>query len=118
MIIEEEVLNMVMKGKFKLYMCSREDTVDGHFAAWLEVKFKDASISYSQKFNDNGGMDKTVEFIARDKKTLKRLQKFVAPALDELKAIGEKYGVNFVISASLDKEEVPAAYQDAIKVAL
>lgn len=77
MIIEEEVLNMVMKGKFKLYMCSREDTVDGHFAAWLEVKFKDASISYSQKFNDNGGMDKTVEFIARDKKTLKRLQKFV-----------------------------------------
>lgn len=51
--------------------------------------------------------------------TIAKLEgKDVTPALDELTAIGEKYGVKFVISASLDKEEVPAAYQEAIKVTL
>lgn len=77
MIIEKEVLTMIMKGKFKLYLYSAEYAVDDKFWGWVEVKFKDASITYFQQFNDNGGIDKTISFIARDKKTLKRLQRFV-----------------------------------------
>lgn len=51
--------------------------------------------------------------------TIAKLEgKDVTPALDELNALSEKYGVKFVISVSLDKEEIPAAYQDAIKVTL
>ena len=34
--------------------------------------------------------------------------------LDQLSAIGETFKVSFIISMSLDKEEVPAAYQDKI----
>lgn len=51
--------------------------------------------------------------------TIAKLEgKDVTPALDELNALSEKYGVKFVISVSLDKEEIPATYQDAIKVTL
>ena len=38
--------------------------------------------------------------------------------LDQLSAIGEKFKVSFIISMSLDKEEVPATYQDKIVSAL
>ena len=38
--------------------------------------------------------------------------------LDRLSAIGETFKVSFIISMSLDKEEVPAAYQDKIICAL
>ena len=38
--------------------------------------------------------------------------------LDQLSAIGETFKVSFIISMSLDKEEVPAAYQDKIICAL
>jgi len=42
----------------------------------------------------------------------------VTSTLEQLVAIGESYGITFVISMSLDKEEVPAAFQDKISVAL
>ena len=42
----------------------------------------------------------------------------VSSALDQLISIGEKFNVKFIISMSLDKEEVPAAYQDKIVTAL
>ena len=42
----------------------------------------------------------------------------VSNALDQLISIGEKFNVKFIISMSLDKEEVPAAYQDKIITAL
>ena len=42
----------------------------------------------------------------------------VSSALDQLISIGEKFNVKFIISMSLDKEEVPAAYQDKIICAL
>nr|WP_296045810.1 twitching motility protein PilT [uncultured Blautia sp.] len=42
----------------------------------------------------------------------------VSSALDQLISIGEKFNVKFIISMSLDKEEVPAAYQDKIITAL
>ena len=42
----------------------------------------------------------------------------VTSTLEQLVAIGESYGITFVISMSLDKEEVPAAFQDKIRVAL
>ena len=38
--------------------------------------------------------------------------------LDQLSAIGETFKVSFIISMSLDKEEVPEAYQDKIICAL
>ena len=37
---------------------------------------------------------------------------------DQLSAIGETFKVSFIISMSLDKEEVPEAYQDKIICAL
>ena len=42
----------------------------------------------------------------------------VTGTLDQLKAVGEKFGVNFIISMSLDTEDVPAAFQDSIITAL
>ncbi len=42
----------------------------------------------------------------------------VTSTLEQLVAIGESYGITFVISMSLDKEDVPAAFQDKISVAL
>ena len=42
----------------------------------------------------------------------------VSSTLDQLISIGEKFNVKFLISMSLDKEEVPAAYQDKIITAL
>ena len=42
----------------------------------------------------------------------------VSSTLDQLISIGEKFNVKFIISMSLDKEEVPAAYQDKIITAL
>ena len=42
----------------------------------------------------------------------------VSSTLDQLISIGEKFNVKFIISMSLDKEEVPAAYQDKIICAL
>ena len=42
----------------------------------------------------------------------------VSSALDQLISLGEKFNVKFIISMSLDKEEVPAAYQDKIVTAL
>lgn len=42
----------------------------------------------------------------------------VTSTLEQLMAIGESYGITFVISMSLDKEDVPAAFQDKISVAL
>ncbi len=42
----------------------------------------------------------------------------VTSALTQLAAIGEKFAVTFVISMSLDKEEVPEAFQENIIVAL
>ena len=38
--------------------------------------------------------------------------------LDQLSAIGKTFKVSFIISMSLDKEEVPEAYQDKIICAL
>ena len=42
----------------------------------------------------------------------------VSSTLDQLISIGEKFNVKFIISMSLDKEEVPVAYQDKIITAL
>ena len=42
----------------------------------------------------------------------------ISSTLDQLISIGEKFNVKFIISMSLDKEEVPAAYQDKIITAL
>ena len=42
----------------------------------------------------------------------------VSSTLDQLISIGEKFNVKFIISMSLDKEEVPAAYQYKIITAL
>lgn len=39
-------------------------------------------------------------------------------ALEQLDAIGKKFGITFVISICLDKTEVPAAFQEQISVAL
>ena len=38
--------------------------------------------------------------------------------LEQLDEIGEKFGISFIISMSLDKEEVPAEFQDKIGTAL
>ena len=50
--------------------------------------------------------------------TAKLEGKDVTGTLDQLSAIGETFKVSFIISMSLDKEEVPAAYQDKIICAL
>lgn len=41
-----------------------------------------------------------------------------AGTLEQLESIGEKFNVSFIISMSLDKEEVPAEFQDKIGTAL
>ena len=38
--------------------------------------------------------------------------------LEQLEEIGEKFGISFIISMSLDKEDVPAEFQDKIGTAL
>ena len=50
--------------------------------------------------------------------TAKLEGKDATETLDQLSAIGEKFKVSFIISMSLDKEEVPATYQDKIISAL
>lgn len=42
----------------------------------------------------------------------------VTNTLEQLEAIGRKFGITFVISISLDQEEVPAGFQDKVSVAL
>ena len=42
----------------------------------------------------------------------------VTGTLEQLDDIGTKFGVSIVISISLDKEEIPAAFQEKIAVAL
>ena len=50
--------------------------------------------------------------------TAKLEGKDATETLDQLSAIGETFKVSFIISMSLDKEEVPDAYQDKIICAL
>ena len=50
--------------------------------------------------------------------TAKLEGKDATETLDHLSAIGETFKVSFIISMSLDKEEVPEAYQDKIICAL
>lgn len=42
----------------------------------------------------------------------------VTSTLEQLDAIGVKYGITFVISISLDKEEIPADFQEKVVVEL
>ena len=42
----------------------------------------------------------------------------ITDTIEQLNKIGEKYGISVVVSISLDKEELPAALQDKIAVAL
>lgn len=42
----------------------------------------------------------------------------VNSTLEQLDAIGTKFGISFVISISLDKEELPEAFQDKVQVSL
>ena len=42
----------------------------------------------------------------------------VTSTLEQLKDIGKKFGITFVVSISLDKEDLPAAFQEDIIVAL
>lgn len=42
----------------------------------------------------------------------------VTSTLEQLDAIGSEFGVSFIISISLDKEEIPAAFQEKIAVSL
>lgn len=42
----------------------------------------------------------------------------VTSTLEQLSDIGKEFGITFVISISLDKEEIPAAFQDNVIVAL
>lgn len=42
----------------------------------------------------------------------------VTGTLEQLKDIGEKFGITFVVSISLDKEELPAAFQNSVIAAL
>lgn len=51
-------------------------------------------------------------------KIAKLEDKDVTATLEQLDSIGTQFGVTFVISMSLDKEEVPAAFQEKISVAL
>ena len=50
--------------------------------------------------------------------TAKLEGKDITPAIEQLKAISSAFHVSFVISMSLDKEEIPAALQDDIIEAL
>ena len=50
--------------------------------------------------------------------TAKLEGKDATETLDQLSAIGKTFKVSFIISMSLDKEEVPEAYQDKIICAL
>ena len=36
----------------------------------------------------------------------------ISGTLEQLEEIGEKFGISFIISVSLDKEEIPAEFQD------
>ena len=42
----------------------------------------------------------------------------ISGTLEQLEEIGEKFGISFNISVSLDKEEIPAEFQDKIATAL
>lgn len=42
----------------------------------------------------------------------------VTSTLEQLADIGKSFGITFVISISLDKEEIPTAFQDSVIVAL
>lgn len=42
----------------------------------------------------------------------------ISTALEKLSKLSDSFGVNFVLSVSMDKEEIPAAYQDNILIAL
>lgn len=42
----------------------------------------------------------------------------ITSTLEQLDAIGTKFGISFVISISLDKEELPEGFQDKVQVAL
>ena len=42
----------------------------------------------------------------------------ISGTLEQLEEIGEKFGISFIISVSLDKEEIPAEFQDKIGTAL
>ena len=44
--------------------------------------------------------------------------KDITDALHQLKDISEAYKINFVLSVSMDKEELPAEFQDDIIIAL
>lgn len=44
--------------------------------------------------------------------------KDVTATLEQLETIGKQFGVTFVVSMSLDKEEIPEALQEKISVAL
>ena len=42
----------------------------------------------------------------------------ISGTLEQLEEIGEKFGISFIISVSLDKEEIPAEFQDKIATSL
>ena len=42
----------------------------------------------------------------------------ISGTLEQLEEIGEKFGISFIISVALDKEEIPAEFQDKIGTAL
>ena len=42
----------------------------------------------------------------------------ISGTLEQLEEIGEKFGISFIISVSLDKEEIPAEFKDKIATAL
>ena len=42
----------------------------------------------------------------------------ISGTLEQLEEIGEKFGISFIISVSLDKEEIPAEFQDKIATAI
>ena len=50
--------------------------------------------------------------------TAKLEGKDVTGTLEQLNAVGEKFNVKFVVSMSLDKEEIPESLQDKIVTAL
>ena len=51
-------------------------------------------------------------------KVAKLEEQDVTSTLEQLDAIGAKFNLSFIISISLDKEEIPAGFQDKISVAL
>ena len=61
------------------------------------------------------GTKKTIEDILTTAK-LEGLD--ISGTLEQLEEIGEKFGISFIISVSLDKEEIPAEFQDKIATAL